>query len=95
MLRRERQSLCQARKVPSGERKRLRYALAADDAGARRLVVYDGGGLGANGRDPKRPHEYIVFQVLGAHGEHYDPEQNSVVAPIPPPVQRDSAVSDR
>jgi hypothetical protein len=82
--------------VPGPERKRLRYALASDDSGARRLVVYDGGGLGPDGRDPRRPREYVMFKVLNASAdEHYDPQQNSVVAPIPPPVQRDSAVSVR
>ncbi|MBV8299357.1 MAG: hypothetical protein JO083_07425, partial [Candidatus Eremiobacteraeota bacterium] len=42
---------------------------------------------------PGKPHEYVVFRVLNsAGGEHYDPEQNSIVAPIPPPPQRDVVV---
>jgi len=26
-----------------------------------------------------------------ADGEHYDPQQNSIVPPIPPPAERDNA----
>ncbi|HEY0614458.1 MAG TPA: hypothetical protein VGC96_07445 [Candidatus Elarobacter sp.] len=75
-------------------RPRLRYALAAGDDGARHLVVYDGQGLGIDGRPPGKPHAYVVFAVLNAtNGEHYDPLQNSVVAAIPPPPERDSAVA--
>jgi hypothetical protein len=77
-------------KVPAGERARLRYALASGDDGKPHLVVYDGQGLGAAGRHPGKPHEYIVFRVINAtNGEHYDPQQNSVIAPIPPPPQRE------
>jgi hypothetical protein len=77
-------------RLPAALRPRLRYALAAGEDGKRHLVVYDGEGLGVTGRHPGRPHEYIVFRVLNsAGGEHYDPQQNSVVAPIPPPPQRD------
>jgi hypothetical protein len=80
-------------KAPAGQRARLRYALAVGDDGQRHLVVYDGQGLGASGRHPGKAHEYVVFQVLNArNGEHYDPQQNSLVAPIPPPVQRDNPV---
>ena len=71
-------------------RPRLRYAVAAGDDGKAHLVVYDGEGLGADGRHPGKPHEYVVFRVINAsNGEHYDPQQNSIVAPIPPPPQRD------
>ena len=81
-------------KTPPAQRVRLRYALAAGDDGKRHLVVYDGQGLAANGRHPGRAHEYVMFQVLNArNGEHYDPQQNSIVEPIPPPVQRDNPVS--
>jgi hypothetical protein len=80
-------------KAPPAVRGRLRYALAAGDDGKTRLVVYDGGGLGKDGRDPRRPHEYVVFRILNStRGEHYDPQQNSIVAPIPPPVQREDAI---
>ena len=81
-------------KAPASLRPRLRYALATADTGTRRLVVYDGEGLGAGGRHGGRPHEYIVFRVLNSgSGEHYDPQQNSVVAPIPPAPQRESPVT--
>jgi hypothetical protein len=77
-------------KVPPAERSRLRYALAAGDDGKRHLVIYDGEGLGVTGRHPGKAHEYVVFRVLNAtDGEHYDPQQNSIVAAIPPPPQRD------
>ncbi|HEY6236656.1 MAG TPA: hypothetical protein VIW69_16275 [Candidatus Elarobacter sp.] len=77
-------------KVPPAERPRLRYALATGDDGKPHLVVYDGEGLGVTGRHPGKPHEYVVFGVLNAtNGEHYDPQQNIVVAAIPPPPQRD------
>jgi hypothetical protein len=80
-------------RIPAKLRPRLRYALAAGDDGKQHLVVYDGEGLGVTGRHPGRPREYVVFQVLNApNGEHYDPQQNSVVAPIPPPPQRDLTV---
>jgi hypothetical protein len=81
-------------KAPPALRARLRYALAAGDDGKRRLVVYDGQGLAANGRHPGKANEYVVFQVLnGRNGEHYDPQQNSIVPPIPPPAGRDIPVS--
>ena len=81
-------------KAPPAQRARLRYALATGDDGKPHLVVYDGQGLGASGRHKGRPHEYVVFKVLNAtNGEHYDPQQNSIVAPIPPPPQRNESVS--
>jgi hypothetical protein len=80
-------------RVPAKLRPRLRYALASGDDGKPHLVVYDGEGLGVTGRHPGKPHEYVVFRVLNSSGgEHYDPQQNSVVAPIPPPPQRDIVV---
>jgi hypothetical protein len=80
-------------RVPAKLRPRLRYALATGDDGKPHLVVYDGQGLGVTGRHPGKPHEYVVFRVLNSSGdEHYDPQQNSVVAPIPPPPQRDVVV---
>ncbi len=82
--------------APAAERKNLRYALATDDRGTPHLVVYDGQGLGPDGRDPAKRHEYVVFKVLNVPGGvHYDPQQNSIIDPIPPPVQRDDAVSVR
>jgi hypothetical protein len=79
-----------AAKVPPAQRARLRYALATGDDGQRHLVVYDGEGLDAGGHGAKR-HEYVVFLVLNANnGEHYDPQQNSIIAPIPPPPERDN-----
>ncbi len=79
-------------KVPPAERARLRYALATGDDGRSHLVVYDGEGLDAGGRAAKKRHEYVVFRVLNAaDGEHYDPQQNSIIAPIPPPAERDNA----
>jgi hypothetical protein len=81
-------------KAPAAQRSRLRYALATGDDGKAHLVVYDGEGLGAQGRHKGRKHEYIVFKVLNATTPiHYDPQQNSLVAPIPPPPQRESAVT--
>jgi hypothetical protein len=80
-----------AAKVPPAERARLRYALATGDDGRQHLVVYDGEGLSAAGRGPGRGNNYVVFRVLNANGEHYDPEQNTIVAPIPPPPERDAA----
>ena len=72
------------------DRAHLRYALAAGEDGKSHLVVYDGQGLAADGRHPGKPHEYIVFQVLNTSaGEHYDPQQNALIAAIPPPAQRD------
>jgi hypothetical protein len=80
--------------APPAQRARLRYALAAGDDGKRHLAVYDGEGLPPNGRRPGKIHDYTLFKVLNSRtGEHYDPQQNSIVAPIPPPVQRDTAVS--
>jgi len=79
-----------AAKAPPPQRARLRYALATGDDGQRHLVVYDGEGLDPGGHGPKR-HGYIVFLVLNANnGEHYDPQQNSIIAPIPPPPERDN-----
>lgn len=76
-------------KAPAPVRARLRYALATGDDGKRHLVVYDGQGLPANGRHPGKTNEYVVFGVLNStSGEHYDPQQNSIVAPIAPPAQR-------
>lgn len=82
-----------AAKVPPAERARLRYALATGDDGRQHLVVYDGEGLNPAGRQGKTRHnEYVVFRVLNAHDdEHYDPQQNSIIAPIPPPAERDGA----
>lgn len=77
--------------LPSTERSRLRYALPSGDDGKARVVVYDGGGLPSSGRSAGRAHDYVVFPVLnGARGEHYDPEQNTLIAPIPPPPQREA-----
>jgi hypothetical protein len=85
-----------AAKAAPDVRPRLRYALASGEDGKIRLVVYDGEGLPADGRHPGKPHEYVVFKVLNAaRSEHYDPQQNVVVAPIPPPAQRDSLISGR
>jgi hypothetical protein len=81
-------------KAPPAARARLRYALAAGDDGKRHLVVYDGEGLPANGGRSGKTNQYVLFKVLNAkNGEHYDPQQNSVVPPIPPPVQRDNSVT--
>lgn len=75
--------------LPPKLRPRLRYALASGDAGAPQVVVYDGEGLPPNGRRAGRAHDYTVFPVLnGSRGEHYDPEENTLIAPIPPPPQR-------
>ncbi len=75
-----------AAKEPPAVRARLRYALAAGEDGKTHLVVYDGEGLPADGRDPRKPHEYIVFRVLNSpRGEHYDPQQNALIAPLPTP----------
>jgi len=79
--------------TPAAMRARLRYAIAAGEDGKPHLVVYDGEGLGPDGRHKGRPHEYILFRVLNAkNGEHYDPQQNSIIAAIPPPPQRDNTV---
>jgi hypothetical protein len=79
---------------PAALRPRLRYALAAGDDGKPNLVVYDGGGLGTDGRQSRKTHDYVVFRVLnGAGGRHYDPQQNALIAPIPPPAQRESAAT--
>jgi len=83
--------LATAAKVPPAERARLRYALATGDDGRSHLVVYDGEGLDAGGQEAKKRHEYVVFRVINAAGgEHYDPQQNSIIAPIPPPAERDN-----
>jgi hypothetical protein len=80
--------------LPPGVRPRLRYALAAGDDGKPQLVVYDGEGLGATGHHAGKSHDYVVFKVLnGAGGRHYDPQQNALIAPIPPPAQRESAAT--
>jgi hypothetical protein len=80
-----------AARAPAAIRARLRYAIAAGEDGKPRLVVYDGEGLGPDGRHKGRPHEYVVFQVLNTtKGEHYDPQQNAVDAAIPPPPQREA-----
>jgi len=56
------------------------------DDGKARVVVYDGGGLPSSGRSAGGAHDYLAFPVLnGGRGEHYDPEQNTLIAPIPPP----------
>jgi hypothetical protein len=76
--------------APAATRPRLRYALGAGDDGKPRLVVYDGEGLGPDGKHRGKPHEYVVFKVLNSKtGEHYDPQQNAVIAAIPPPPQRE------
>jgi hypothetical protein len=76
-------------------RPRLRYALASGDDGKRHLVVYDPGIPGADGVHSGTPHHgYVMYAVLNASGaEHYDPQQNTVIAPIPPPPQRESAAT--
>ncbi|HEX3466744.1 MAG TPA: hypothetical protein VHT05_01435 [Candidatus Elarobacter sp.] len=80
-----------AAKVSPAERARLRYALATGDDGKAHLVVYDGEGLDARGQDPTRRHEYVVFRVLNRPGGwHYDPQENAIIAPIPPPPERDA-----
>jgi len=85
-----------AAKQPPAVRARLRYALASGDDGKTHLVVYDGEGLPADGRHPGRPHEYVVFRVLNsAKNEHYDPQQNALVAPLPPPQARETTESIR
>jgi hypothetical protein len=69
-------------------RPRLRYALALGDDGKRHLVVYDGGGLNANGR-PAGAHDFVVFKVLNAtDGSHYDPQSDELIAPLPVPPER-------
>jgi hypothetical protein len=80
-------------KTPAALRARLRYALAAGDDGRRRLVVYDGEGLDAAGRQPGKGHAYVMFKVLNsATNEHYDPQENRIVAPIPPAPERGSSL---
>jgi hypothetical protein len=80
--------------LPAEVRSRLRYALAAGDDGKPHLVVYDGEGLGTAGHHAGKSHDYVVFKVLnGAGGRHYDPQQNALIAPIPPPAQRESAAT--
>ena len=81
-------------KVPAALRPRLRYALATADDGRRHLVVYDGEGLRADGRHPGTTNAYVVFRVLNAaNGEHYDPQQNAIVAPMKAPPERDTSPS--
>jgi hypothetical protein len=54
-------------------------------------VVYDGEGLRADGRQPGKNNAYVVFRVLNAAaGAHYDPQQNAIVAPLPPPQRETS-----
>jgi hypothetical protein len=78
--------------APNSVKPRLRYALAAGDDGKRHLVVYDGQGLGVDGKRPEHPHDYTLFRVLnGTAGDHYDPEQNALIAAIPPPPERETA----
>lgn len=73
-------------------RAHLRYALALDDDGKQHLVVYDDGGLPPSGKHGKV--EYLVFKVLNANdNSHYDPQQNAVIAPIPPPADRDVSIT--
>ena len=80
--------------APPAQRARLRYALAAGDDGKRHLAVYDGQGLPANGRRPGKSRNYALFKLLNSRtGENYDPQQNSIVPVIPPPVQRDTSVA--
>jgi hypothetical protein len=81
-------------KAPPAQRVRLRYALAAGDDGKRHLVVYDGEDAPPTKRHRGKTTTYVLFKVLNArNGEHYDPQQNSIVAPIAAPVQRDNPVS--
>ena len=76
--------------TPPKARAHLRYALAMGDDGRRHLVVYvDPGDRAVS---TKKFTTYVVFAVLNAtNGEHYDPEQNAIVAPIPPPAEREDA----
>jgi len=75
--------------APPSLRTRLRYALALGDDGKRHLVVYDGGGLNANGR-VAGAHDFIIFKVLNtSDGSHYDPQSDELVAPVPPPPERE------
>jgi hypothetical protein len=75
--------------APPAVRARLRYALALGDDGQRHLVVYDGEGLDANGRAKGKAHDYVLFRVLNATAaEHYDPQQNALIAPMPVPSER-------
>jgi hypothetical protein len=77
-------------KVPEKKRPLLRYALASDTTGKVHLVVYDGLGLPANGK-PRGKFEYIVFKPLNAtDGSTYDPTQNAIDEPVPPPPERAS-----
>ena len=74
-------------KTPPKQRPHLRYALAMGDDGHRHLVVYADPGDRAHSK--KKFTEYVVFAVLNTgNGEHYDPQQNALVAPIPPPPER-------
>jgi len=80
-----------AASAPPAVRKRLRYALAPDESGAMRFIVYDGRGLAADGTRPGKKFDYILFRLLNMKdGSIYDPLQNLVRAPIPPPKERDS-----
>ncbi|HTW83011.1 MAG TPA: hypothetical protein VMD91_02950 [Candidatus Sulfotelmatobacter sp.] len=69
-------------------RPRLRYALALGDDNRRHLVVYDGGGLSADGKRAG-VHGFVVFKVLNTDdGSHYDPEGDELIAPIAAPPER-------
>jgi len=72
-------------------RQRLRYAIAPDEAGKMRFIVYDGQGLPADGKRPGKKFNYTVFRLLNVtDGSTYDPQQNIVQAPVPPPKERDT-----
>jgi hypothetical protein len=74
-------------------RARLRYALALGEDGQRHLVVYDGQGLGTDGRGGGKTHDYVVFHILNASGgAHYDPQQNAIIPPIASAPQPESGV---
>lgn len=71
-------------KAEPATRARLRYALALAEDGKRYLVVYDAGNA------VKEARGYNLPPVLNrSDGSHYDPQQNELVAPIPPPKDRD------
>jgi hypothetical protein len=81
--------------APPDIMKRLRYALAPDETGKVRLVVYDGQGLPADGKRPGKKFDYIVFHLLNvADGSTYDPQQNAIQAPVPPAKERGEAAAD-
>jgi len=81
--------------APPDALKRIRYALAPDETGKVRLVVYDGQGLPADGKRPGKKFDYIVFHLLNvADGSTYDPQQNAIQAPVPPAKERGEAATD-